>query len=298
MKRYFINRNKRKEKDLKFLPVSNLNEESVQPAFLTQTLTSRQLKNVNFIDIIVSPNIDEKEWILSNLVAFVGLMDSVYECFDSYCTDSLCSKLELPVPMKMYWPNVNDNSKIRTTSPRYIEYLLSFCFRLIDDNKCFPTVFGQPFPVDTFDLNVKKIAKCLITIVAHIYHSHLYDLTNIDMLSYVNTFTLHMFLFYEHYKLFTFDEESGMKELLGRLKSAQVENSEYDEIIPINQNDDVIMTDSTCKIPQENSNTSKTSVHSQKIGSIFSSSKLYTKSSTSKFKYNVPDLSKSDTPKI
>ena len=59
--------------------------------------------------------------------------------------------------------------KIRLSAPQYIDYVMTYAQRTVNDETIFPTKFAHDFP-PTFEQTLRKIQRLLFHVVAHLYH--------------------------------------------------------------------------------------------------------------------------------
>ena len=61
--------------------------------------------------------------------------------------------------------------KSKISAPQYVDYVMTYVQKVVNDEATFPTKHGNEFPAN-FDQVLRKIQKLLFHVVAHIYHSH------------------------------------------------------------------------------------------------------------------------------
>ena len=61
--------------------------------------------------------------------------------------------------------------KSKISAPQYVDYVMTYVQKVVNDESVFPTKHGNEFPAN-FDIVLKKVQKLLFHVVAHIYHSH------------------------------------------------------------------------------------------------------------------------------
>ena len=61
--------------------------------------------------------------------------------------------------------------KSKLSVPQYVDYVMTYVQKVVNDESVFPTKHGNEFPAN-FDIVLKKVQKLLFHVVAHIYHSH------------------------------------------------------------------------------------------------------------------------------
>lgn len=88
----------------------------------------------------------------------------------------------------------------RLSAPDYIECLLNWAQRQIDDEQLFPVDAQAPFPPVFVD-RVKAMLRRLFRIYAHIYNHHFAQMCALRLEVHLNTSYRHFFLFVHEYKL-------------------------------------------------------------------------------------------------
>ena len=61
--------------------------------------------------------------------------------------------------------------KSKLSAPQYVDYVMTYVQKVVNDETVFPTKHGNEFPAN-FETVLKKVQKLLFHVVAHIYHSH------------------------------------------------------------------------------------------------------------------------------
>ena len=75
---------------------------------------------------------------------------------------------------------------IRVSAPEYVDYLMAWVQKQIDDETIFPSKIGTPFNKN-FQSTVKHIFKRLFRVYAHIYHSHFSKIVKLGEEAHLNT---------------------------------------------------------------------------------------------------------------
>lgn len=88
----------------------------------------------------------------------------------------------------------------RLSAPDYIECLLNWVQRQIDDERLFPSDAHTPYPAEFLD-RVKAMLRRLFRIYAHIYHHHFAQVCALRLEVHLNTSYRHFFLFVREYNL-------------------------------------------------------------------------------------------------
>ena len=78
--------------------------------------------------------------------------------------------------------------KSKLSAPQYVDYVMTYVQKTVNDETLFPTKHGHEFP-SNFDQILRRIQKLLFHVVAHIYHSHFREVHPIPSRFWVFNFT-------------------------------------------------------------------------------------------------------------
>ena len=67
--------------------------------------------------------------------------------------------------------------KSKLSAPQYVDYVMTYVQKTVNDETLFPTKHGHEFP-SNFDQILRRIQKLLFHVVAHIYHSHFREVSH------------------------------------------------------------------------------------------------------------------------
>jgi MOB kinase activator 1 len=129
---------------------------------------------------------DKNEWLAVNTFDFFNQINMLYGTITEFCTDSTCPVMSAGPEFEYRWADgVKVKKPISLSAPEYVDVLMTWVQEQLDDEKIFPSAIGfylsildikfetgVPFPGNFFDV-VKNIFKRLFRIYAHIYHSHI-----------------------------------------------------------------------------------------------------------------------------
>ena len=114
--------------------------------------------------------------------------------------------------------------KSRLSAPQYIDYIMTYVQKTINDEGTFPTKHGKliifsgklqlqdlnfyfsgnDFPT-TFDTHIRKIHRLLFHVLAHIYHSHFKEIVLLQLHAHLNAVFVHFVEF--NLRFHTVDEK-------------------------------------------------------------------------------------------
>ena len=100
----------------------------------------------------------------------------------------------------------------RVQRPKYVDYLLEWVERQVDDAEAFPQG-NAPFP-ENFQGVVRKIFTRLFRVYAHIYHSHFQQICALGAEAHLNTLFKHFVYFTGAFSLVKREELAPLGELV------------------------------------------------------------------------------------
>jgi hypothetical protein len=105
-------------------------------------------------------------------VDFFNQINMLYGTITDYCTHDSCPVMNAGPKYEYLWADGKEVKKaLRVSAPEYIDFLMTWVQKLLDDETVFPSKIGVPFPKN-FLSSVKQIFKRLFRVYAHIYHAH------------------------------------------------------------------------------------------------------------------------------
>lgn len=129
---------------------------------------------------------------------------------------------------------------IKLSAPEYVDYLMTWVQKQLDDETVFPSkigtelrvvlayyliMLGVPFP-KTFPSVVKNIFKRLFRVYAHIYYSHFAKIVSLGEEAHLNTCFKHFYFFITEFQLVEKKEMAPLQELIDTLTAPKPEKEE------------------------------------------------------------------------
>lgn len=208
---WFIGKTRRKDKD----PSPSQQEETKQylhSAMLDCSISESKLREI----VNMAEGLDFNEWLASHTIAFFEHINLLYGTISEFCSMSGCPDMSGPCNRQYFWLD-EKGKRLKLTAPQYVDYVMTFAQKAINDESVFPTKFDKEFP-STFVLKVKRIMKLLYHVVAHIYHSHFKEIVLLNLHPHLNCIFAHMVLFNERFKLIDDKEVEVLLDLAVALK--------------------------------------------------------------------------------
>merc|ERR1719430_2903585 len=122
----------------------------------------------------------------------------------------------VPGPRHHLWVD-DKGKKSRVSAPQYVDYVMTFVQKTINDETIFPTKHGNEFP-PMFDLVVKKIHRLLFHVIAHIYHSHFREVVLLGLHAHLNSIFAHIIEFNLCHRVLEDKEVEVLQDLIHALK--------------------------------------------------------------------------------
>ncbi|XP_031115413.1 MOB kinase activator-like 1A [Ipomoea triloba] len=145
--------------------------------------------------VLLPPGEDLNEWLAVNTVDFFNQVNILYGTLTEFCTPSSCPMMTAGPKYEYRWADgVSIKKPIKVSAPKYVDYLMDWIEKQLDDESIFPQKLGAPFPPNFRDV-VKTIVKRLFRVYAHIYHSHFQKIIGLKEEAHLNTCFKHFVLF-------------------------------------------------------------------------------------------------------
>jgi len=160
---------------------------------------------------------DINEWLACNTVDFFNQINMLYGTIGEFCTNESCPVMSAGAKYHYQWADGETIRKaIKVSAPEYVDYLMSWVQKQLDDDKIFPSKIGQPFPKN-FQSYSKNIFRRLFRVYAHIYHSHFRIIVGLGLEAHLNTSFKHFALFVQEFGLIEKKELAPLAELIANL---------------------------------------------------------------------------------
>ena len=179
-----------------------------KPLYLCQPFVRSALIKGSFRTIITLPKyVHPYEWISVNLFDFFHNLNHFYGALAQFCTAQSNPTMSAGVGLHYAWVDVH-GKPIYLPAPQYIDFVMTWINRLLDDEAVFPTRASRDFP-QTFPITAKQVYKQLLRIFAHIYHAHFPWLLHLSCEGHFNSLFAHFIAFGKEFNLFDFRDFKG-----------------------------------------------------------------------------------------
>jgi len=185
--------------------------------YLEEAVLERKIPETDLRQLVELPaGLGYHEWLASHTIDFFQHINLVYGTIAEFCTLSGCSDMMGPATRPYLWFD-EKGKKVRVAAPQYIDYVMTFTQKTINDESIFPTKFENEFPV-SFESIVKKIHRLLFHVLAHLYHSHFRELLVLSLHAHLNCIFAHFTLFNERFCLIDEKETEILQDLVLALR--------------------------------------------------------------------------------
>jgi len=172
--------------------------------YLQEPCLERKIPDPDLLSLTDFPDgLDINEWLASHTIGFFEHTNLVYGTISEFCNLSSCPDMVVPGPRHHLWVD-DKGKKSRASAPQYVDYVMTFVQKTINDETIFPTKHGNEFP-PMFDSVVKKIHRLLFHVIAHIYHSHFREVVLLGLHAHLNSLFAHLIEF--SFKFHTVEEK-------------------------------------------------------------------------------------------
>lgn len=202
---------RRKDKDL---PPPSHDEHKL---YLEDAVLERKIPDADLRQLVELPSgLDLNEWLASHTLSCFEHINLIYGTVSEFCTMSGCPDMVGPAQRQYQWYD-EKGKKCKVAAPQYVDYVMTFIQKTINDECIFPSKFGNEFP-SSFESIVKKIHRLLFHVLAHIYYAHFKEIWMLGLHSHLNCLFAHFILFNERFKLVEEKETEILNDLIAALK--------------------------------------------------------------------------------
>merc|ERR1711962_657414 len=125
---------------------------------------------------------------------------------------------------RMYMWVDEKGKKSKLSAPQYVDYVMTYVQKTVNDETLFPTKHGHEFPPN-FDQILRKVQKLLFHVVAHIYHSHFREIVLLGLHAHLNSIFAHIIEYNFFYHIIEEKEIEVLQDLVHALRLAPDKSS-------------------------------------------------------------------------
>ncbi|CAL4079331.1 unnamed protein product, partial [Meganyctiphanes norvegica] len=192
-------------------------QEHEHKLYLEEAVLERKIPETDLRQLVeLPPGLGYEEWLASHTIDFFQHINLLYGTVCEYCTLSGCPDMTGPATRQYLWFD-EKGKKTRVAAPQYVDYVMTFTQKTINDETIFPTKFENEFPT-SFESIVKKIHRLLFHVLAHLYHSHFREMVLLNLHAHLNCIFAHFILFNQRFTLIEEKETEILHDLVVALK--------------------------------------------------------------------------------
>merc|ERR1712137_18495 len=167
--------------------------------------------------------LDANEWHALHTIGFFEHINLLYGTVSEFCNLSSCPEMTGPGPRLKMWLD-DKGKKSKLSAPQYVDYVMTYVQKVVNDETVFPTKHGNEFPAN-FETVLKKVQKLLFHVVAHIYHSHFKEIVLLGLHAHLNSIFAHIIEYNFFYHTLEDKEIEVLQDLVHALKLAPDKSS-------------------------------------------------------------------------
>lgn len=179
----------------------------------------RKIEEDELMSITEVPSgLDPNEWHALHTIGFFEHINLLYGTVSEFCNLSTCPEMLGPGPRLYMWLDER-GKKSKLSAPQYVDYVMTYVQKVVNDETTFPTKHGNEFPPQ-FDQVLRKVQKLLFHVVAHIYHSHFREIVLLGLHAHLNSIFAHLIEFNLCHQIIEEKETEVLQDLILALKLA------------------------------------------------------------------------------
>lgn len=171
----------------------------------------------------IPEGLESREWLALHTIGFFEHINLIYGTVSEFCTTSSCPDMLGPGPRTYLWMDER-GKKSRVSAPQYVDYVMTYIQKTVNDETMFPTKHGNEFPPN-FDSIIKRVHRLLFHVVAHIYHSHFREVVLLGLHAHLNSLFAHVIEFNIQHNTIENKETEVLQDLIHALKIIPTENT-------------------------------------------------------------------------
>lgn len=185
--------------------------------YLQEPCLERKIQEDELLSITEVPDgLDANEWLALHTIGFFEHINLLYGTVSEFCNLSSCPDMLGPGPRLYMWLD-EKGKKSKLSAPQYVDYVMTYVQKTVNDETLFPTKHGHEFPAN-FDQILRKIQKLLFHVVAHIYHSHFREIVLLGLHAHLNSIFAHIIEFDLRHNVLEDKETEVLQDLIHALK--------------------------------------------------------------------------------
>ncbi|XP_032511656.2 MOB kinase activator-like 2 isoform X2 [Danaus plexippus] len=180
--------------------------------YLQEALLERKLPELDMRQLVELPHgLDYNEWLASHTLALFDHVNLLYGTVSEFCTPATCPDMTGPGGRTYAWYDER-GKKSRVAAPQYVDYVMTYTQKTVNDETVFPTKYANEFPAQ-FEAVVRRVVRLLFHVVAHMYASHFRELALLRLHAHLHLTFAHLTALHRRYALLDHKETEVLRDL-------------------------------------------------------------------------------------
>ncbi|CAH2092313.1 unnamed protein product [Euphydryas editha] len=159
--------------------------------YLQEALLERKLPELDMRQLVDLPDgLDYNEWLASHTLALFDHVNLLYGTVSEFCTAASCADMTGPGGRTYAWYDER-GKKSRVAAPQYVDYVMTYTQKTVNDETIFPTKYANEFPAQ-FEGVVRRVVRLLFHVVAHMYAAHFRQLALLSLHAHLHLTFAHL----------------------------------------------------------------------------------------------------------
>ena len=160
---------------------------------------------------------DLNEWLAVKTVDLFNEVALVYGMVSEFCTEHSCPKMCAGSRFEYKWGDgVTYKTPTEVSAPKYVELLMAWVKKQLDDPTRFPVEPGAPFPPNFREM-VSNICRRLFRVYGHVFYSHRERVIELTFDAHLHSCFKHFMYFILEYSLVRAEELQPLQPLIDKL---------------------------------------------------------------------------------
>ncbi|CAH0759513.1 unnamed protein product [Diatraea saccharalis] len=185
--------------------------------YLQEALLERKLPDIDMRQLVDLPHgLDYNEWLASHTLALFEHVNLLYGTVSEFCTAATCPDMTGPGGRTYAWYDER-GKKSRVAAPQYVDYVMTYTQKTINDETIFPTKYANEFPA-SFESVVRRVVRLLFHVVAHMYAAHFRHAVLLGLHAHLHLTFAHLTTLHRRYALLDQKETDVLRDLESALQ--------------------------------------------------------------------------------
>ncbi|XP_013186798.1 MOB kinase activator-like 2 isoform X2 [Amyelois transitella] len=180
--------------------------------YLQEALLERKLPELDMRQLVELPHgLDYNEWLASHTLALFDHVNLLYGTVSEFCTAASCADMAGPGGRTYAWYDER-GKKSRVAAPQYVDYVMTYTQKTVNDETIFPTKYANEFPAG-FESVVRRVVRLLFHVVAHLYAAHFRELALLRLHAHLHLTFAHLTALDRRFALLDHKETEVLRDL-------------------------------------------------------------------------------------